>query len=69
MELGLINKKDFIRQMKIDRHTFHIWIEKGLPIIRIGYKTYLKKDEVEDWFNGFRTNEPPKKFKSILDLE
>ena len=43
MELGLINKKDFIRQMKIDRHTFQIWIEKGLPIIRIGYKTYLKR--------------------------
>jgi len=65
MSLGYITKKEFLKEFKIDRHTMAKWIsERGLPIKRIGYKTYISKNELNDWLNEFSVNEP-----SLLDLK
>jgi excisionase family DNA binding protein len=65
MSLGYITKKEFLKEFKIERHTFEKWVsEKGLPVKRIGYKTYIQKNELEEWLKEFSINEP-----SLLDLK
>ena len=65
MSLGYISKKEFLKEFKIDRHTFDKWVsERKLPIRKIGYKTYLSKDELNNWLKEFAINEP-----SLLNLK
>ena len=65
MSLGYITKKEFLKEFRIDRHTMDKWIsERGLPIRKIGYKTYIQKEELNQWLNEFSVNEP-----SLLDLK
>ena len=65
MSLGYISKKDFIDEFQINRKTFRIWVnDKGLPIKKIGYKTYVQRSELDDWLKQFSVNEP-----SVLDLK
>ena len=65
MSLGYITKKEFLKEFRIDRHTMDKWIsERGLPIRKIGYKTYIQKEELNQWMNEFSVNEP-----SLLDLK
>jgi len=53
------------KEFKIERHTFEKWVsEKGLPVKRIGYKTYVSKNELDDWLKEFSINEP-----SVSDLK
>ena len=65
MSLGYITKKEFINTFQINRKTFEMWVkDKKLPIKRIGYKTYIQKNELEEWLKEFSINEP-----SLLDLK
>ena len=65
MSLGYISKKEFLKEFKIDRHTFDKWVsERKLPIRKIGYKTYLSTDELNNWLKEFAINAP-----SLLNLK
>ena len=65
MSLVYISKKEFLKEFKIDRHTFEKWVsERKLPIRKIGYKTYLSKDELNNWLKEFAINAP-----SLLNLK
>ena len=71
MSLNYITKKEFLKEFKIDRHTFAKWVsERGLPIKKIGYKTYLSKDELDGWLKDFSVNHPHSiEWKSVFNEE
>ena len=57
--LNYIPKKQFLKEMGISRYTFSLWIkEKGLPIIRIGYKTFVPFSEYKEWEKKYHKNIP-----------
>ena len=51
MSLNYITKKEFLKEFKIDSKI--LCFERGLPIKKIGYKTYLSKDGLDGWLKDF----------------
>ena len=66
--LNLIPKNKFLKEFGITRHSFSRWIkERNLPITKIGYKTYIQKDKLEEWLNNYHINEPQKQGEQEVD--
>ena len=66
--LNLISKNQFMEEFGITRHSFTRWIkERNLPITKIGYKTYIQKDKLEEWLNNYHINEPQKQGEQEVD--
>ena len=66
--LNLISKNQFMEEFGITRHSFTRWIkERNLPITKIGYKTYVQKDKLEEWLNNYHINEPQKQGEQEVD--
>jgi hypothetical protein len=58
-QLNYIPKKEFLRLMNITRWTFTEWVTNHkLPIIRIGYRTFIPFDQYQIWVKDFQTNIP-----------
>ena len=59
--LNLITKNKFLKEFGITRHTFTKWVkDRNLPITKVGYRTYIQKDKLEEWLNTYHINEPQK---------
>ena len=66
--LNLISKNQFMEEFGITRHSFTRWIkERNLPITKIGYKTYIQKDKLNEWLNNYHINEPQKQGEQEVD--
>ena len=59
--LNLITKNKFLKEFGITRRTFTKWVkDRNLPITKVGYRTYIQKDKLEEWLNTYHINEPQK---------
>ena len=57
--LNYIPKKQFLQTMGISRYTFRDWVEKrNLPVIRIGYRTFIPFSEYKEWEKKYHKNIP-----------
>ena len=57
--LNYIPKKQFLQTMGISRYTFRDWVDKrNLPIIRIGYRTFIPFSEYQEWVKSYQRNVP-----------
>ena len=57
--LNYIPKKQFLQTMGISRYTFRDWVDnRNLPIIRIGYKTFIPFSEYKEWEKKHQRNIP-----------
>ena len=57
--LNYIPKKQFLQTMGISRYTFRDWLDnRNLPIIRIGYKTFIPFSEYKEWEKKHQRNIP-----------
>ena len=66
--LNLIPKNKFLKEFGITRHTFSKWTtQRKLPITKIGYRTYIQKDKLEEWLNNYHINEPLKQGEQEVD--
>ena len=53
--LNYIPKKQFLQTMGISRYTFEDWVQKRhLPIIRIGYRTFIPITEYKEWEKKYK---------------
>lgn len=59
-QFNYIPKKQFLEIMNITRWTFTNWVEKrDLPIIQIGYRTFIPFSEYQRWVKGYEKNITP----------
>jgi len=59
--LNYIPKSQFLITHRISRWTFNDWVSKrGLPIIKIGYRTFIPFSEYTHWVKTYETNIPQK---------
>ena len=58
-QFNYIPKKVFLQTMNISRWTFTEWVNNHkLPIIRIGYRTFIPFTEYKEWEKKYHKNIP-----------
>ena len=66
--LNLIPKNKFLKEFGITRHTFTKWVkQRNLPITKVGYRTYIQKDKLDEWLNDYHINEPKSNGEKEVD--
>lgn len=43
----MLRISDIMEQLKVSRPTVYKWIKQGLPIIKVGYLTFIEEEELK----------------------
>ena len=66
--LNLISKNQFLEEFGITRHTFTKWVnQRNLPITKVGYRTYIQKEKLNEWLKTYEVNEPKETGEQEVD--
>lgn len=49
-----LTTEDVAKLFKINRSTVYLWIEKGMPTLKVGKTRRFIKEEIEEWINKQR---------------
>ena len=53
----LISKQDVMTYLNISRKTFERFVKDyGLPMIKLGYKRYIRENDLNDFLNNYTIN-------------
>lgn len=53
----LIPKQEVMTYLNISRKTFERFVKDyGLPMIKLGYKRYIREDDLNDFLNNYTIN-------------
>lgn len=53
----LLSKQDVMTYLNISRKTFERFVKDyGLPMIKLGYKRYIRENDLNDFLNNYTIN-------------